>query len=760
MRVLDHALAYARRGWPVFPIRAGTKQPATRHGFKDAVTDEGQIRTWWPAGTGSGIGMATGDGAGVWVLDVDPDKGGQVSLQALQDVHGALPLTLCVATGGGGWHLYFRMPDLDIRNREGFEPGLDVRGNGGYVVAPPSLHPDGGTYAWVDESVPMADAPDWLVEIVLPERRKPAPRPTAQPAPVRPVGEVMAPRAYAKSALEREASEVRSAAEGGRNRRLNIAAFAMKRFVDGGWLQQSDVESELQLAAEACGLTAAEARKTIASGLGASSGRDLPAVREPAVVVPMTPALVAQPAMPQILATPAPRGVALAYIECEDTDEQGRLTLRRWRSGWWRWTGAAYREISEERLGADLWQWSDRLWVRGKDGPVPYEPSTAKIANLLAALKSHGTIVDDEAEPPVWVGDGGEMVSGPAVAPVENGLLDLASGVLCPSSPNLFVTSSIPVAWDDCAPEPVSWLRFLRDLWPTDSESIQLVQEWFGYCLTPDTSQQKMLMIVGPKRGGKGTISEVLRALLGAANITAATLSGITKDFGLQAFLSKLVAVFPDVRLSGRTDLAEVAERLLMISGEDAVPINRKFLAPITAKLPSRLVLLSNEVPKLVDSSGALASRFLLLQLNQSFYGREDRGLKARLLAELPAILRWAVEGWRRLQKRGRFVQPEGASSLQEDMRDLGSPIQTFVAEECRVDPDDPECKAGVNDLYAEWVRWCTGQGLRSTPRNVFSRDLSAAFPSVRRGKDRATGAQRRVFEGIATQVAWNGGCN
>src|SRR5690606_6286310 len=122
--------------------------------------------------------------------------------------------------------------------------------------------------------------------------------------------------------------------------------------------------------------------------------------------------------------------------------------------------------------------------------------------------------------------------------------------------------------------------------------------------------------------------------------------------------LNKRLAVISDARLSGRTDQAIVTERLLSITGEDAITVDRKHLAPVTAKLSVRFLILTNELPRLNDSSGALANRFLILPLRNSFLGREDTGLTSRLLEELPGILLWAIEGLRRLYERGHFLQP------------------------------------------------------------------------------------------------------
>ena len=148
-KLLQHALHYAGHGWPVFPC--GTdKRPLIKTGFKAASTDEKQIREWWTRWPSASIGMPTGSASGVWVLDLDlPD--GPETMRRLEAAHGALPETLSQQTGGGGFQLFFGWnPELPIRNSAGqIGPGIDVRGEGGYVILPPSGHPSGGQYAWI-----------------------------------------------------------------------------------------------------------------------------------------------------------------------------------------------------------------------------------------------------------------------------------------------------------------------------------------------------------------------------------------------------------------------------------------------------------------------------------------------------------------------------------------------------------------------------------------------------------------------------------
>ena len=158
------ALALAKRGLQVFPCTPRGKTPAVAGGCNAATTDELTIARWWRQNPEANIGIATGKPSGVFVVDVDGiDAEGE--LRKLEAQHGALPTTVEVITGRGR-HLYFRMPAPDIRNSASkIAPHIDVRGTGGYVLAPPSIHPTGRRYAWsVDCAGTIADAPSWLIE--------------------------------------------------------------------------------------------------------------------------------------------------------------------------------------------------------------------------------------------------------------------------------------------------------------------------------------------------------------------------------------------------------------------------------------------------------------------------------------------------------------------------------------------------------------------------------------------------------------------
>jgi hypothetical protein len=260
--VLVAALDYARRGMPVLPTSANTKRPLTAHGLLDATTDAQQIRTWWARWPQAMIGIPTGPRSKVWVLDVDidPAKGvnGAKALAQLTAKHGPLPETLTSTTPRGGSHLYFLLNGVNIRNSSSkIGPGLDIRGDGGYVIAPPSVRADGIGYRWCGTVDHPVKAPTWLIDAAL---KKP-PR----------------DKAWARAALEKECAAIAAAPTGTRNNALNTGAYNLYQIVAGGGLSEQEVRDRLFKAAEDCGLVADDGAdsvwRTIDSGAQAGSAQ-------------------------------------------------------------------------------------------------------------------------------------------------------------------------------------------------------------------------------------------------------------------------------------------------------------------------------------------------------------------------------------------------------------------------------------------------------------------------------------------------------
>lgn len=413
---------------------------------------------------------------------------------------------------------------------------------------------------------------------------------------------------------------------------------------------------------------------------------------------------------------------------------------------------SAYRELDESTLRAGIYAMLETCQRKARgskggasDGLLPFQPNKAKVDNVVDALRALTSLPTGMVFP-CWLRDGRGLDPWDLMA-CQNGLLHVPTRTLYPPTPTFFTLQGLGFPYDAGAPEPRVWTQFLQELWGDDPEAIQTLQEAFGYALTPRTHLQKIFMVVGPKRSGKGTIARVLRRLLGERNCCGPTLASLGEQFGLASLIGKALAIISDARIGGRTDTAVLSERLLSISGEDAISIPRKFLPDWSGKLPTRFWLLSNELPKIEDGSGALASRFIVLRLTQSFYGREDQALIDKLASELPGILNWALGGHDRLYARGRFVQPESAQELVEAFEDLGSPIGTFIRERCET---APEHEVRADTLYAVWKEWCADVG-REKPGTIqtLGRNLRAAVPWLDTPRPTVLGQRVRYFRGI-----------
>jgi len=299
--MLKAALTYARHGVPVFPCRLN-KAPLTSRGHKDASTDEAAILAWWRRWPTALIGMPTGWDSGLWVLDVDlPD--GPASLEAIEAQVGPLPSTLEQVTGSGGRHLFFKMVEgVEIKNNaRKLGPGLDVRGEGGYVIVPPSGHPSGGTYTWsTDHDAPLGDAPDWLLDLVCSDAPSDGkaqgsllPWTITTNSAVESEVRHCFSSGWAKTAFESEILNVHVSCRGTRNSTLFKAAAALGELVAGGALDHHHVEHALRNVAHAVGLEDGEISKTIASGFEAGKRNPRsgpkPSLHVPTLSAPQAP---------------------------------------------------------------------------------------------------------------------------------------------------------------------------------------------------------------------------------------------------------------------------------------------------------------------------------------------------------------------------------------------------------------------------------------------------------------------------------------
>jgi putative DNA primase/helicase len=189
-----------------------------------------------------------------------------------------------------------------------------------------------------------------------------------------------------------------------------------------------------------------------------------------------------------------------------------------------------------------------------------------------------------------------------------------------------------------------------------------------------------------------------------------------------------------------------------MIIGEDTITVDRKNRAEWEGKMSARMMMLANKPPKFSDASGAIVGRWITVKFTESFEGREDETLEAKLTAELPGIFNWALEGLKRLTERGRFVQPESGMETIRTQRENASPVKTFVEERAVRGEGHWVVKAS---LFEAWKAWCTANNVQAVGTTAqFATDLYAAFPGIEDGKQkRIAGTAMRCFSGITLKT-------
>jgi putative DNA primase/helicase len=727
--LLDAALDYAERGLPVFPCNGKNKAPLTRHGFKDATTDPEQIREWWHKWPRAMIGMPTGRASGIDVLDLDVKPNEYIDGRDFVPNWQKLS-PLIVRTPSGGVHVWFAS-DGEVRNStDAIAPGVDTRGVGGYVIVPPSCN-DRARYSFIKGSTDDIDRlPPFPSDLFAKLGAKTEGQGGDQP--------------QADAALITAALQVIPNPDLGWEdwKKFGLATWrATSGSAEGFQAWDTWSRKSQKYEADVTRREWAAMTHSPPTRIGAGTIFYHASLADPnwriASAISHTGRLV--------LPHDEPVRVAEEFVNQHFRTPDDLFTLLYHRGSYYHWVGTHYAIVATKGIRSQLYAFLKDAWTMRDGVVVPFRPTQGKVNAILDALES-GIYCEEEVDPPFWIepATGEGTVEPSNLIACRNGLLDIATRELIPHTPLLFNVNSLTFDYDPNAPEPEGWLEFLRQIWPNqgDEQSEHTLQQMFGLMLTGDTSYQKIFMLIGPKRSGKGTIGRVLTALLGKDNVVSPTLKSMTGEFGLWPLINKKAAIISDARIGPQADVHALAERLLSITGEDAQNVNRKHQAFWNGRLYLLFLILANEIPRFVDASGALASRFVVLVLTESFYGREDRKLTDSLLTELPGIFNWALEGLDKLRDEGHFTLPQSSLEAIRTLEDLASPVNAFVRDWCIVSPQE---RYNVKGLYSAWTRWCELEGHKPGSQIVFGRNLKAAYPQIRpRGR-----GMERFYAGI-----------
>jgi putative DNA primase/helicase len=445
-----------------------------------------------------------------------------------------------------------------------------------------------------------------------------------------------------------------------------------------------------------------------------------------------------------VLSPAAPLVSARAFLAKRYHQDQHQL-LFCYNADFFNYGGTQYTLLPDDALRSEVYAFLDQAETPGpKGGTLPFNPTTRKVNDVVDALAAEAHL-SRLVMPPFWLPGASKDVDNAAdLVAVTNGLLHLPTMTLRPHTPLLFNLMALDFAFDPSATCP-QWHAFLKQLWPdkNDADAIACLQEIFGYVLSGGTRQHKIFLLIGPPRSGKGTIGRVLAGLLGRVNVVGPTLNSLSVQFGLWPLIGKPLAIISDARVGGNSrDRQTIVERLLSISGEDLQTVDRKYKPAWTGPLPTRFVILANELLTLPDTSGALVARFVPLSLTISFLGREDIGLTDKLMGELPGIFNWATKGWDRLQQRGHFELAHSAKTLLRQAARLSSNVRAFLDDCCK---EDPKGTVDKNTLFARYCGWCENQKINDPgTKETFAKNLRAALPTIKTIRPRDAAPDRK----------------
>lgn len=682
--MISSTISFAARGWPVFPLKG--KVPLTKHGFKDASTDLGKIEEWWGQNPSSNIGIATGQLAGFFVLDIDGPEG-QRTLSELQGLYGALPSTVTAATGNG-MHYYFRYPEGDFRNSTGkIGAGIDIRATGGYVVAPPSRHPSGKLYAWLPGLAPgetgLASAPDWLIDLMKSPQRPDLAYPLVTGA----VGSM--------ASLSGLTTMIIAAPDGQQEAILNQAAYIAGRMIANGEVKYETAKQELLVAAERMPDYDSQ-RPWLKHQLIEKVERGL------------NDGMRGKGA--SFLGARAHESANEPDFALTDAGNAERLKAHCRQSlcfvpgiGWHFWDGRRWRR-DDTNMSLHF-----ALKVVRTIGDGNVSPEKAKWAKTSESRdRLHAAL--SLAEPLLAVLPD-KLDSDLTSINCKNGIVDLRTGFLSPHRPDAYHSKLIDIAYDPNATAPM-FEKFMSDIFAGNQELIDFVARAAGYSLTGLSSEQVMLILYGKGANGKSTFFEIMADVFGeyAQNAPSSMLLAKNGNQSVPVDVARLRgARFVTM---AETDSGERLNESLVKQLTGADRITARFMRQNFFEFSPQhtLWMATNNKPDVIGTDEGIWRRLLLVPFNVQFVSepadgqkKKDPTLVEKLKRELPGIFAWLVRGAVQYFEKG-LAPPDIVKQETAKYRSESDLLGDFINSCCDV---HNSFSASVKDLYESFRTYC-----------------------------------------------------
>ncbi len=717
------ALCYAEMGFDVFPLQPGTKVPATAHGFKDATHDTETITKWWERNPEFNIGLATGHGLFVIDIDVDTVKGldGGKALAEYEELRGALPETVESRTPRGGRHLFFRSTAA-VKCSTGIYPGVDVRGEGGYVAVYPSKV-NGNAYQWVKAPgiIAIAEADSTVFTFISP-----------------------APDGFDRQAVPFQMPE--AVGEGERTNTLLklVGSMQAKGLSDEAIRAAVTAENEARcippLSDQELETTVFPALKRFQKGTSAYiADRDYnPDVAD------LTAAL--QSIRPEANKNygwhDAGNGNLYADLSA------GMLCYVPERKKWYHYDGLRWvpdtennayamnhcKNIADALMGYTIQNVADEKlrqdYIKHVSKWQGFKYRETILKEAATVLRVNRSITDFDCDPFLFN--------------CLNGTLDLRSGEFREHSSTDKITKLADVEYNPGA-RCARWEQFISEVTCGDEPLAQYIQKALGYALTGDTRHECFFILYGAtSRNGKGTLCETFLRLVGDYGRTANPETIAMKKNADARTASGDVARLSGARFVNISEpeksMTISAQLVKTLTGNDTITARNLYEREYEFKPQFKIFINSNHLPYITDATLFTSDRIKIIPFNRHFTDAErDITLKRKLTTpeSLSGILNWCIEGLRMLTRSSLKVPPMVEQATQE-YRESSDKIGQFISE--MLTPD-PAAETEAKKVHTAYQDWCWQNGLKPEGYNEFRKSLASANIQVKRARPKGSGS-------------------
>lgn len=697
---LEYALRYAARGLHVFPCHSVRedgactcpraheckntgKHPHTFNGVKDATDDVARIHAWWTQWPYANVAIAAGRESGVIIIDVDPRHDGHISLERFEQERGEfLPPTQTANTGGGGKHLFYAYPEQGCPGRNPWLPGVEVKSDGGYVIAPPSRHASGLAYAWN----PAPEGVNGFSQL-----------------PIDVLESIGSNRSGIESGVRSIAEMMAGVPEGQRDDELYRQACSLRRKFDDN---RELIEIVILEWAKRCDppFPPDEALRKVDQAFKADHS-------DP-------PSRLAELEKLELHAL-TDDGNALRFVE------QHHELLRHvsaW--GWMVWTGTHW-----ERDDTLLPQEMARKTVR----MIPEEATHEGVGDELAtdimrwgvrsqAKERVKAITDLARSDPRIVLRTDDFDADPWSLNTYSGIVDLKTGSVVPHNRDRMMSKVASARYDSAANCP-RWIGFLERILP-DEEVRAFVQRAVGYSLTGITREKVMFILWGTGDNGKTVFIEVLRCVLGMYAMAAPSSMLVNrKQDAIPNDIARLKGARFVTAAETRTGAQLAVDLIKQMTGGDTMTVRFMRAEWFDFTPEFKLWLATNHAPRVTDFGDAIWNRLRLVPFDVKIPKEEqiprDRFI-AEMVEEAAGIMRWAIDGCLSWQEIG-LKPPASVVLATEAYRDDQDVFLEFLEECCVVGGAEVQESGG---LYSGFSMWQARRGEKPWSMRAFTEEL------------------------------------